>query len=47
VLLGGAVLVETCSTSPASGGWPTRSIINADFPMIQGTVLLAAMFIVI
>ena len=35
------------STSPASAGSPTRASSNADLPVIQGTVLFGAFFIVV
>jgi peptide/nickel transport system permease protein len=46
ILLGGAVLVETVFNIPGVGRLAYTSIINADFSVIQGTVLLAAMFII-
>ncbi len=47
ILLGGAVLVETVFNLPGVGRLAYQSIINADFAVIQGTVLLAAMFIIV
>jgi peptide/nickel transport system permease protein len=47
ILLGGAVLVETVFNIPGVGRLAYVSIINADFSVIQGTVLLAAMFIIV
>jgi peptide/nickel transport system permease protein len=47
ILLGGAVLVETVFNIPGVGRLAYISIINADFSVIQGTVLLAAMFIIV
>jgi peptide/nickel transport system permease protein len=47
VLLGGAVLVETVFNIPGVGRLAYDSIIHADFSVIQGTVLLASMFIII
>ena len=47
ILLGGAVLVETVFNIPGVGRLAYTSIINADFSVIQGTVLLAAMFIIV
>jgi peptide/nickel transport system permease protein len=47
ILLGGAVLVETVFNIPGVGRLAYTSIINADFSVIEGTVLLAAMFIII
>lgn len=46
VLLGGAVLTETVFEIPGVGRLNYEAIVHADFPIIQGTVLLAAMFIV-
>ncbi len=47
ILLGGAVLVETVFNIPGVGHLAYISIVNADFAVIQGTVLLAAMFIIL
>ncbi len=47
LLLGGAVLVETVFNIPGVGRLSYNSIINADFSVIQGTVLIAAMFIIV
>jgi peptide/nickel transport system permease protein len=47
VLLGGAVLVETVFNIPGIGRLAYGSITSSDFPVIQGTVLLAAMFIIV
>ncbi|MGO9489469.1 MAG: ABC transporter permease [Solirubrobacteraceae bacterium] len=47
VLLGGAVLVETVFNIPGVGRLAYTSIVNADFEVIQGTVLLASIFIII
>jgi peptide/nickel transport system permease protein len=46
-LLGGAVLIETVFNIPGVGRLAYNSIINGDFSVIQGTVLLAAMFIIV
>jgi len=46
VLLGGAILTETVFNIPGVGRLAYDSIINSDLPMIQGTVLLGAFFIV-
>jgi peptide/nickel transport system permease protein len=46
VLLGGAILTETVFNIPGIGGLAYESIQNSDLPMIQGTVLLGAFFIV-
>jgi peptide/nickel transport system permease protein len=47
VLLGGAVLVETVFQIPGIGRLNYAAITHADFPIIQGTVLLAALFIIV
>jgi peptide/nickel transport system permease protein len=47
VLLGGAVLTEKVFSIPGIGLLAYESIINADLPTIQGTVLVAALFIVV
>jgi peptide/nickel transport system permease protein len=46
-LLGGAVLVETVFNIPGIGRLGYNSIIESDFSVIQGTVLIAAMFIIV
>ena len=47
VLLGGAVLVETVFNIPGVGRLAYNAIVHSDFEVIQGTVLLASMFIII
>jgi peptide/nickel transport system permease protein len=47
VLLGGAVLTETAFNIPGVGRLAYDSIQNSDLPMIQGTVLFGAFFILI
>ncbi|MDX6664577.1 MAG: peptide/nickel transport system permease protein [Solirubrobacteraceae bacterium] len=47
VLLGGSILTETVFNIPGIGRYSYDAIINADLPVIQGTVLLGAFFIVI
>jgi peptide/nickel transport system permease protein len=47
VLLGGAVLIETVFNIPGVGRLGYNSIIDSDFSVIQGTVLLASMFIIV
>jgi peptide/nickel transport system permease protein len=47
VLLGGAVLIETVFNIPGVGRLAYNSIHSSDFPVVQGTVLLAAMFIIL
>ncbi len=46
-LLGGAVITETVFDIPGIGRLNYQAIINSDFPIVQGTVLLAAVFIVV
>jgi peptide/nickel transport system permease protein len=47
VLLGGVILTESVFNIPGIGRLAFDSIQNADLPMIQGTVLVGAFFIVI
>jgi peptide/nickel transport system permease protein len=47
VLLGSAVLVETVFDIPGIGRLNYTAITHSDYPIIQGTVLLAALFIVV
>ena len=47
ILLGGTILVETVFNIPGVGRLAYDAIQNADLPMIQGTVLLGAFFIII
>jgi peptide/nickel transport system permease protein len=47
LLLGGAVLIERVFNIPGVGQLAYNSIIQSDFPVIQGTVLMAAMFIIV
>jgi peptide/nickel transport system permease protein len=47
VLLGGAILTETVFNIPGIGRLAFDSIQNSDLPMIQGTVLFGAFFIII
>ena len=46
-LLGGAVITETVFDIPGIGRLNYEAIIRSDFPIVQGTVLLAAVFIVV
>jgi len=46
ILMGGAILVERVFNIPGVGSLSYTSIVNADFSVIQGTVLLAAFFII-
>ncbi len=47
MLLGGAVLVETVFNIPGIGRLNYQAITSSDFPVVQGTVLLASMFIIV
>lgn len=47
VLLGGAILVETVFNIPGVGRLGFDAIDNTDFPVIEGTVLLAALCVVV
>jgi peptide/nickel transport system permease protein len=47
ILLGGAILTETVFNIPGVGRLAYEGIQNADLPVIQGTVLFGALFIVI
>ena len=47
LLLGSAVLVETVFDIPGIGRLKHTAITHSDYPIIQGTVLLASLFIVI
>ena len=47
ILLGGAILTETVFNIPGIGRLAYDGIINADLPVIQGTVLFGAFFIVV
>ncbi|HWH10737.1 MAG TPA: ABC transporter permease [Solirubrobacteraceae bacterium] len=46
-LLGGAVLTETVFDIPGIGRLNYDAITHSDFPIVQGTVLVAALFIII
>ncbi|MGA9858203.1 MAG: ABC transporter permease [Solirubrobacteraceae bacterium] len=46
-LLGGAVITETVFDIPGIGRLNYEAINHSDFPIVQGTVILAALFIVI
>jgi len=47
ILLGGAILTEVVFNIPGIGRLAYGGIINADLPVIQGTVLFGAFFIVV
>ena len=46
-LLGGAILTETVFNIPGIGRLAFEAIQKSDLPTIQGTVLLAAFFIIL
>jgi peptide/nickel transport system permease protein len=46
-LLGGAVITETVFNIPGIGRLNLDAITHSDFPIVQGTVILAALFIVV
>jgi peptide/nickel transport system permease protein len=47
LLLGGAVVVEQVFNIPGVGRLAYTSIVNQDYSVIEGTVLLASMFIIL
>ncbi len=46
ILLGGAILTETVFNLPGIGRYAYNAIVQSDLPVIQGTVLFGAFFIV-
>jgi peptide/nickel transport system permease protein len=46
-LLGGAVFVETAFGRPGIGTFAVAAINNRDYPQIQGTILIGALFVVL
>jgi len=46
-LLGGAVLTETVFSCPGIGAYTVTCILNSDFPVVQGVVLLVAAIFVL
>jgi len=44
--VGGAVVVETVFAWPGIGLLMTRAILNADFPVVQGCILVMAFFVI-
>ena len=46
ILLGGAILTETVFNIPGIGRYAYNAISQSDLPVIQGTVLFGAFFIV-
>jgi peptide/nickel transport system permease protein len=47
VLLGGAVLTETVFNIPGIGRLNYDAITHSDFPIVEGTVLIASLFIIV
>jgi peptide/nickel transport system permease protein len=47
ILLGGAVLTETVFDIPGIGRLNYDAITHGDFPIVQGTIVLAAVFIIV
>ncbi len=47
ILLGGAVLTETVFNIPGIGRLNYDAITHGDFPIVQGTVLLAGLFVIV
>jgi peptide/nickel transport system permease protein len=47
ILMGGAVLTETVFDIPGIGRLNYDAITHSDFPIIQGTIVLAALFIIV
>jgi ABC-type dipeptide/oligopeptide/nickel transport system permease component len=46
-LLGGAVLTETVFTIPGMGRLTVTAILNRDYQIVQGAVLLGVIFVVV
>lgn len=44
--VGGAVVVETVFSWPGIGLLMTKGILNADFPVVQGCILVMAFFVI-
>jgi peptide/nickel transport system permease protein len=47
VLIGSSVLIETVFDIPGIGRLNYTAITHADFPIVEGTVLVAALFIIV
>jgi peptide/nickel transport system permease protein len=47
ILLGSTVITETIFGLPGFGSLAVRSVLESDLPLILGTVLVAAIFIVV
>ncbi|HEX2864408.1 MAG TPA: ABC transporter permease, partial [Deinococcales bacterium] len=46
-LLGGAILTETIFSWPGIGAWVYNGILNRDYPIVQGGVILVALIFVL
>jgi peptide/nickel transport system permease protein len=46
-LLGGSILVETIFTWPGTGFLLNKAILTRDIPVLQGTILVLAIFFVV
>ena len=46
-LLGGSILIETVFSWPGTGGLLNAAIFQRDLPLLQGTILVLALFFVI
>lgn len=47
ILFGGAVITETVFAWPGMGRLMVQSIFTQDFPVVQGSVLIIAMFVIL
>ena len=47
ILLGGAILTESVFNIQGLGGYAFEAVSRADLPVIQGTVLFGAFFIIV
>jgi peptide/nickel transport system permease protein len=47
ILLGGTVIIETIFTLPGLGRLALGSVLESDLPLIVGTVLIAAVFVIV
>ena len=46
-LLGGSILIETVFSWPGTGGLLNAAIFQRDLPLLQGTILVLALFFVL
>ena len=46
-LLGGSILIETVFTWPGTGFLLNKAIFQRDMPLLQGTILVLALFFVV